>query len=115
MTAMTRRCAAAVLMLGLLPLAGCGIREASLGDRCADAMKQAFPGGSIKVTNSQVAQDSTGASLTAMIARVDGVRTEVPAEGPLARDVAVECRFEENVLTSFRWTAGPLQRSSGGR
>jgi hypothetical protein len=23
------------------------------------------------------------------------------------RDLAVECRFDENVLTGFRWTAGP--------
>ena len=115
MSAKSSRHAAAAVMLGLLPLAGCGIREASLSDRCADAMKQAFPGGGIEVTNAQVTQDSTGASLTAMVVRVEGVRSDVPAQGPLARDVAVECRFEENVLTGFRWTAGPLQRSSVGR
>jgi hypothetical protein len=28
----------------------------------------------------------------------------------VARDVAVECRFEDNILTGFRWTAGPLQQ-----
>ena len=115
MTTKTGCYATAALMLGLLPIAGCGWREASLGDRCADAMKTAFPGGGIKVTKSQVAQDSAGASLTAMVARVEGVRSDVPVEGTLARDVAVECRFEENVLTGFRWTAGPLQRSSVGR
>ncbi len=103
-------------MLGiLLAVAGCGLREASLGDRCADAMKEAFPGSGIKVTNTHVTQDSAGASLTAMIARVEGVRPDVSAGSTLAHDVAVECRFEENVLTSFRWTAGPLQRPAAGR
>ncbi len=103
-------------MLGMcLLVTGCGLREASLGDRCGDAMKEAFPGGGIKVTKVEVTQDTAAPSLTAMIARVEGVRSEVPAGGTLARDVAVECRFEEGVLTGFRWTAGPLQRSSDGR
>jgi hypothetical protein len=26
----------------------------------------------------------------------------------LTRDLAVECQFDNNILTGFRWTAGPL-------
>ncbi len=105
----------AASLLGLcLAVGGCGLRDEGLGERCGDAMKEAFPGGGIKVTNTQVVQDTAAPTLTAMIARVQGVRPDLPAGGVFPRDVAVECRFEENVLTEFRWTAGPLQPSSGG-
>jgi hypothetical protein len=84
-------------------LTGCDIREAGLAERCADVMRQAFPGGGIEI-RSMEAQ----AVMSSGIARVDGVREKVAPDGGVLRDVAVECRFEDGVLTGFRWIAGPL-------
>ena len=98
-----------LLTLAAALLAGCGLREASLSDRCGELMQEAFPGGKIKVTNAEVMADPAGASVTSMIAKVDGRRSNVAEGDVVARDVAVECRFEDNILTGFRWTAGPLQ------
>jgi hypothetical protein len=89
-------------------LGGCGLREASLSDRCGELMQDAFPGGRIKVAKAEVTQDPTGPSVTSMVAAIGGVRRNVAEGDVLARDVAVECRFEDNILTGFRWTAGPL-------
>jgi hypothetical protein len=100
---------AALLALAALALGGCGLREASLSDRCGEMMRDAFPSGKIKVTKADVAGDPAGASVTSMVAAVSGVRRNVAEGDVLARDVAVECRFEDNILTGFRWTAGPLQ------
>jgi len=99
------------MLLGLVAsvLAGCGLREASLSDRCGELMQDAFPGGRIKVTKAAAAPDPAGASVGSMVATVSGVRRNVAEGDVLARDVAVECRFEDNILTGFRWTAGPLQ------
>jgi hypothetical protein len=46
--------------------------------------------------------------LTTIVARVEASRSDLPAEAPLRRDLAAECRFDENVLTEFHWTAGPM-------
>jgi hypothetical protein len=91
-------------------LGGCGLREASLSDRCGEMMQAAFPGGKIKVTKAEVVADPGGASVTSMIATVGGERRNVAEGDVVARDVAVECRFEDNILAGFRWTAGPLQQ-----
>ena len=101
---------AALFGLAAVMLGGCGVREASLSDRCGALMQDAFPGGKIKVTKAEVTADPAGTSVTSMIAAVGGVRPDVPEGNVLARDVAVECHFEDNILTGFRWTAGPLQR-----
>jgi hypothetical protein len=98
----------ALLGLAAVVLAGCGLREASLSDRCSELMQDAFPGGEIKVTKAEVTADPAGASVSSMVAVVSGVRKNVPEGNVLARDVAVECRFEDDILTGFRWTAGPL-------
>jgi hypothetical protein len=38
------------------------------------------------------------------------VRGDVPENSSVAtRNVAVECHFENGVLTSFRWIAGPFR------
>lgn len=95
-------------------LAGCGLREASLSDRCGEMMQDAFPGGKIKVTKAEVAADPAGASVTSMIAKVGGERQNVEEGNVLPRDVAVECRFEDNILTAFRWTTGPLRPGPEG-
>ena len=101
---------AAALCLALLALAGCGLRlrEATPLDRCAELMQQAFPGGEIKPTKKEVA-DETTPSIAAVVARVEGERQNVAAGGVPRRDVAAECRFENGILTGFRWTKGPLR------
>lgn len=92
----------------VLGLAGClnsgrGLRDVGLAERCADIMQRAFPSATIDITKSE----ASATSLTTIIAHVEGVRSDMPAGGPLAHDLAVECRFDENILTEFHWTAGP--------
>src|SRR5215469_9929636 len=102
--------AIAVLCLSALALAGCGLqlREESLLDRCAELMQAAFPGGDIKTTKKEVANETTP-SIAALVVVVEGERRKVPADGVPLREVAAECRFENNILTGFRWTKGPLR------
>jgi len=104
---------------GLL-LAGCGIRQAardltgslapdavSLADRCAGAMRQALPSANIRVDN----ETSQNTGINTMTARVEGTRTEYPQDSAIARDVAVECHFDGEMLVDFHWTKGaPQQR-----
>jgi hypothetical protein len=91
-------------VLGLI-LAGCVIpHDVGLTGRCADIMQSAFPSATIEIGKSEAS--ATG--LTTIVARVEGVRSDMPPEGPLIRNLAVECQFDNNILTAFRWTAGPL-------
>jgi len=84
---------------------GCGItRDVGLAGRCADIMQRAFPSATIEIGKSEAS--ATG--LTTIVARVEGVRSDIPPEGPLTHGLAVECQFDNNILTGFRWTAGPL-------
>jgi hypothetical protein len=97
--------AACLLSLICWLCTGCGvIPDSGLAGRCADIMQRAFPSAAIEIGKSEAS--ATG--LTTIIARVDGVRSDMPAEGPLAHNLAVECRFDDNILTGFRWTTGPL-------
>jgi hypothetical protein len=80
-------------------------RDVGLAERCADIMRRAYPSAAIEITKTE----ATATSLTTIVANAEGVRTDVPPGSPLARDLAVECRFDENVLTGFRWTAGPAR------
>ncbi|MGC2203665.1 MAG: hypothetical protein WA633_26410 [Stellaceae bacterium] len=90
-----------------LVAAGCGIpHSVGLAERCTDFMRDAMPNAAIDITKS----DASATSLTTIVARVEGVRTDIPPDGPSSRDLAAECRFDENVLTEFRWTAGPIAR-----
>jgi len=101
------RPAAAALVLGSLCLAA-GCRLAPIGgmaERCADIMQRAYPGADIDITNSEAA--ATG--LTTILARVEGVRRDMAPNGPLPRKLAVECHFDGDILTGFRWTAGPTR------
>jgi hypothetical protein len=98
---------AALLTLAVLSsvLATCVIpHDVGLAERCADTMQRAFPSATIEIGKSE----ASATSLTAIIAHVEGVRSDAPPEGPLTRDLAVECQFDNNILTGFRWTAGPL-------
>ncbi len=43
-----------------------------------------------------------------MIVDVEAVRPDIPQSGGfLARAVAARCRFQNGILTEFRWTKGP--------
>ena len=105
-------------LLPLLALAACNpfaawdplskVREESLAERCGDVMQQAFPGGEITVTKTAVVPVETQ-SIATIVTAAEGVRKELPATSPLLREVAVECRFNDGILTSFRWTKGPLR------
>jgi hypothetical protein len=95
------------MLAGLCSLAaGCSIpHDTGLAERRADVMRRAYPSATIEITKSE----ATATTLTTIITRVEGSRTDMPPDGPLPRDLAVECRFDENVLTGFRWTAGPTR------
>jgi hypothetical protein len=79
--------------------------DIGLAERCADFMRRAYPNAMIEITNST----ASASSLTTIMAQVEGVRTDMPADAPQPRQLAVECRFDENILTGFRWTAGPTR------
>jgi hypothetical protein len=79
------------------------VRDVGLAERCAEIMQLAFPSAAIEIGKS----DAAATSLTTIVAHVEGTRTDMPAGGPLVRDLAVECRFDNSILTEFRWTAGP--------
>ena len=85
--------------------AACGgiPRDVGLAERCADIMRRAYPSAAIDITKTE----ATATSLTTIMAKAEGIRTDVPPGAPVPQDLAVECRFDENVLTGFRWTAGP--------
>ena len=85
---------------------GCVITpNVGLAERCADIMRRAYPSATIDITK----RDASATSLTTIVASVEGTRTDVAPDGPLVRDLAVECSFDENVLTGFRWTRGPTR------
>jgi len=96
----------AALAAGLLGLvAGCGlVPPGGMADRCAEIMKAAYPGVDIDITKRQAA----ATTITTILAHVEGVRSDLPPNGPLPRNLAVECRFDDSILTGFHWTAGPL-------
>jgi hypothetical protein len=89
-------------------LAGCSpaarfVPEGGMAERCANFMTKAYPAAAIDIIKSEAA----AASLTTIVAKVEGVRTDLPPHAPVPRFVAVECRFENGVLTGFHWSKGP--------
>ena len=100
-----RQASTALLAFALCCVAAACVVPHNIGDaeRCADVMRRAYPSAAIEITKSE----ATATSLTTIIAKAEGVRTDLPPGAPVARDLAVECRFDENILTGFRWTAGP--------
>jgi hypothetical protein len=89
--------------------AGCGItRNVGLADRCAEFMQLAYPSATIDIGK----REAAATSLTTIIATAEGMRTDLPPDVPLSRNLAVECRFDGNILTGFRWTAGPSPPSA---
>ena len=99
-----REVAASVLLAGLCTVAACALpHDVGLAERCADIMRRAAPAATIEITKSE----ASATSLTTVVAQAEGVRTDLPADSPAPRNLAVECRFDENILTDFHWTAGP--------
>jgi hypothetical protein len=91
-------------LAGVCLVAGCAIpHDVGLAERCADIMQRADPAAAIEITKT----GASATSLTMVVAQVEGVRTDLPADSPVPRNLAAECRFDENILTDFRWTAGP--------
>ena len=74
-----------------------------MADRCADLMVLAYPGADIDITK----REAAATSLTTIVAHIEGDRTNLPSNALIARHLAVECKFDNNVLTGFRWTKGP--------
>ncbi len=74
-----------------------------MADRCAQIMSLAYPGADIDITK----REAAATSLTAIVAHVEGNRTNLPPDAAIARHLAVECTFDNNILVGFRWTAGP--------
>jgi hypothetical protein len=100
-----RQASTALLCAALCCVAvGCAVpHDVGVAERCADLMRRAYPSAAIDITKTE----ATATSLTTIIAHAEGVRTDLPPDSASTRDLAVECRFDENVLTGFRWTAGP--------
>lgn len=93
------------MVLALIGSAGgCTLApQGGMTDRCARLMHEAYPGAEIRITG----QEAAATGITAIVAKVEGERTDLPAGSLLPRKVAVECRFDHDVLTGFRWTKGP--------
>ncbi|HTZ37520.1 MAG TPA: hypothetical protein VMB84_15925 [Stellaceae bacterium] len=100
------------LLIGAgLALGGCDVSRrvadaispdvASLADRCAAITRLAMPAGYLEITQ----RSSENAGVTALVAHVEGVRSDLPA-GAAERDIATECRFTNTTLTEFRWLKG---------
>jgi hypothetical protein len=84
--------------------AACALAPAGgLAERCAGLMRQAYPEADIDITK----RVAVAKSLTTVVATVEGERTHLPPNATIARHLAVECTFDNDVLTGFRWTAGP--------
>ena len=100
-----RRTAAALASCGAaLAIAGCHFApRGGMAERCAQVMIFADPGADIEITK----REATATSLTAIVAHVEGEQTNIPPPAPGSRHLAVECKFDNSVLTGFRWTAGP--------
>ena len=74
----------------------------SLADRCGEIMQKAMPFAEIDIGE----RSSAATGLRTIIAKVTGKRTDMPDNSRVERDLAVECTFEDTVLTAFRWTKG---------
>jgi hypothetical protein len=94
----------AVVAVGLvavgLALAGCGWRDVGLADRCAAVARAASPQSlDITLERAEVKNE-------AGLAEIAGTQNGAP--------IAAECRFEHEVLTSFRWRQPPFSAALSG-
>ena len=103
---------AAIAILAAFLVAGCEVSHRvagainpdsmGLADRCGEIMRMAMPFAEIEIKNR--ASENSGVDL--LTARVEGVRSDLPKDSPLPRDVAAECQFDNQTLTGFHWTQG---------
>jgi len=78
-----------ILIIAGSALVGCGVKVSqSLADRCADIMQGAMPFAEIDIDKR--ASEST--SLSTIVARVEGTRTDLP-EGSPPHDLAAEMQI----------------------
>jgi hypothetical protein len=100
-----RRVGLAWAVVGLdFCLAACHlVPQGGMAERCADLMRRADPGVDIDITR----REAAATSLTTIVAHVEGNRTNLPSHPPITHHLAVECTYENGVLTGFRWTKGP--------
>ncbi|HEX3954055.1 MAG TPA: hypothetical protein VHW90_10815 [Stellaceae bacterium] len=94
-----------MLIVAGAALAGCGVdvpHSVGLADRCGDIMRAAMPSAEIDITD----RTSESTSITRMVARAGGVRTDLPKGSPGPRELAAECEFKDSILTAFHWTKG---------
>jgi hypothetical protein len=80
------------------------VADISLIDRCTHFAEQAYP--QLRLTE---AKTQSSSNINTTTTRIEGVNENGSSTGSLARDIAVECRFENGILTDFRWTAGPFR------
>jgi hypothetical protein len=105
------------LAAGLL-LAGCGVGDWAHGvggrinpdtvsytDRCAALMQAAMPLAEISI-DTRTAQNT---GIDTMFAHIAGIRTDHPTDKAIPHDLAVDCKFDDGVLTEFHWTSGAPQ------
>ena len=83
-------------------ISGCGIREPSIVDRCADILRAAWPGRALEVTSKKAAPDFTNNLATVAVA----VQAKATGTSGSPRELGIECTFENSVVTGIRWTAG---------
>jgi nitrous oxide reductase accessory protein NosL len=99
-----------------LLLAGCGTSNkpplpAELGGQspsatqCLDLFRHVIPDAEIEVTGAKVVNDTP----TRTTVSIDGTRGEVAPSPIVARDIAVECKFDHDVLVDFHWTKPPFR------
>jgi len=74
-------------------------------DQCADLMIDAYPDGDIDITHKSIVQSS----LAIQIVTIQGARSDVAPTAAVAHDVAVECKFDHDVLTDFHWSKPPFR------
>jgi hypothetical protein len=86
------------------------VGSVSLAERCVDVMRRAFPHAGFDITDRRVKVEGNAATVG-----IAATRSAVPAKGPYAREVGVECHFENGILTGFRWTAGPIRPAGVGQ
>ncbi|HEY3910811.1 MAG TPA: hypothetical protein VGM07_13080 [Stellaceae bacterium] len=99
-----RQVSAILAASSLCLFGGCHLAPVGgMAERCADLMQRADPGADIDITKSGAA----AASITTIVADVEGVRRNLPPHAAVPRHLAVQCRFNGDVLTGFKWTKGP--------
>jgi hypothetical protein len=109
---MRRITAFSLLIAAVGMLAGCNFTQRvagainpdieSLADRCAAITRLALPTGDVEITN----RTSENQGISSLVARVEGVRSDLPEGGSQPRDVATECQFTNTVLIGFKWIKG---------